>query len=239
MSDQQTPTAILTAIGRKNQPGEFGINTTPLHERLFLRNDNNELVSFESTEELMNAIGDIALYWRNASGLTNITNVVDGVNDTAYWAANTFVKKPVTVYETDGNTGLLGVNAATVSENWQLTNLDLTPYKYIQCYFKVSDFKSSSNYLTPALVVTVPLDTASLAKKDESTTSPSTPCPYYLGSASGNNPSDLNTQFYCTCAVDSTKTKFQVVSQISIYGTAQGNRNSNGRYCYKITGHFE
>ena len=150
-----------------------------------------------------------------------------------------FCRKPVVLYETDGTTGLSGVNANTLGENWQLTGYDFSPYKYLKCYFKVSDFKTSSNYLTPAIVVELPLDNASRAKRDNSATSPSTPCDMYLAGGNATNPNDRDVSINAIVAVDTTKTKFQVVSVHSIAGTILGERNSDGRYCYKIEGHFD
>ena len=46
-----------------------------------------------------------------------------------------------------------------------------------------------------------------------------------------------NVLFCVLAAIDGTKTKFKVVSEHSIYGTALGGRNDNGRYCYKIEGY--
>lgn len=51
-----------------------------------------------------------------------------------------------------------------------------------------------------------------------------------------SSPNDQNTRYHVLVAVDNTKTKFQVVCQNSLYGTAKGDRNTNGRYLYKIEG---
>ena len=50
-----------------------------------------------------------------------------------------FVRKPVVLYETDGTTGLLGVNANELGYNWQLEGYDFTPYQYLRCYIKMAD----------------------------------------------------------------------------------------------------
>lgn len=109
---------------------------------------------------------------------------------------------------------------------WQLTGKQFSPYKYVRCYFKQADVGQTSNYATPSLVVTIPLDEASKSSQYNA----------YVGSATGSNMNDKNVFFVCTCAIDSTKTKFQVVEQKSIYGTITGDRNTDGRYCYKIEG---
>ena len=61
----------------------------------------------------------------------------------------------------------------------------------------------------------------------------------YIGGTNTTNPNDRNVNFCVLAAIDGTKTKFKVVSEHSIYGTALGGRNDNGRYCYKIEGHFD
>ena len=153
----------------------------------------------------------------------------------------TFSRKPVIIYETDGTTGLLGVNANTLSaNNWQLQSLDLTPYSYIKCYFKISDFSASSVYLTPAMVVVVPLDEASLSKAvGDASPSGKVPCDMYIGGNTATNPNDPDVHIAMIVAVSNDKTKLQVVQQNSIAGTINGDRNNNGRYLYKIEGYYE
>ena len=81
-----------------------------------------------------------ALYVNGIGGY-NGNNPAYGVNDLA-----TVLNNPVVVYETDGTTGLLGLNASPMDETtWQLENLDLTPYRFIWCYFKQSIYNSSSD----------------------------------------------------------------------------------------------
>lgn len=149
-----------------------------------------------------------------------------------------FVMTPDVLYETDGTTGILGVNNNALGENWQLTGYDFTPYKYLRCHFKMADMSDSSNALTPAMVVHLPLDAAVTAKaaNDSTTLSPKDPCTMYIAGAAAPNPSDQNRVFTVLVAVDTTKTKLQVVCENSLYGTAQTNRNTDGRYLYKIEG---
>ena len=154
-----------------------------------------------------------------------------------------FVRKPVILYQTDGTTGLLGVNNASIGSNWQLTNYDFTPYQYLRCYFKESDFDTTSNYLTPSVIIELPLDAASLSKSNNSTAlsghSGNPANDIYLAGANVTNPNDQNVEFTIIVAVDSTKTKLQVVCQNSLYGTTKGDRNSEGRYLYKIEGCYD
>ena len=68
----------------------------------------------------------------------------------------------------------------------------------------------TSNALTPAMIIEVPLDEAALAKSagDSTTLSPKTPCDIYVAGGAACNPSDQNRVFNVLVAVDSTKTKF-------------------------------
>lgn len=214
--------------------GELAVNYKQNQETLFLKNDANEIVPLKFRQN----VGDISDYWKNIedSAIT-FDNVISMLNYNmqmikAYVDTN-FSKKPVTIWETDGTTGLLGVNDGTVNLNsWQLENLDFSPYKFVLAYFKQADrgfSTTEANYVTPSVVVTIPLDAASL----------STGYTAYIGGTNATNPNDRNVHFCVIAAIDGTKSKFKVVSEHSIYGTALGGRNDNGRYCYKLVGYYE
>lgn len=128
---------------------------------------------------------------------------------------------PVIIYETDGTTGLLGHNQNTYENQWQLENLDLTPYKEIRCYFKASNTGDSSTY-TPAVVVTVPLDDAAKGPN------------IYTGAIMVPLPFNRNREYLVSCAVDTTKTKFQVIHQNTLWDITASDANNTGRYLYKI-----
>jgi hypothetical protein len=142
-----------------------------------------------------------------------------GQNGDVYLQSN-----PVVIYETDGTTGLLGHNQNGYEGNWQLENLDLTPYKYIKCYFKAANLTEASAY-TPAVVVEVPLDVAAKGPN------------IYTGGVMVALPFNRNRQYHISCAVDSTKTKFQVIHQETIWDITTTDANNNGRYLYKIEGY--
>lgn len=142
-----------------------------------------------------------------------------GQNGDVYLQSN-----PVVVYETDGTTGLLGHNNNDFSGYWQLEDIDLTPYKYIKCYFKASDLNDATGY-TPAVIVTIPLDAAAMGPT------------IYTGSVMVALPFNRNRQYLVGCAVDSTKTKFQVIHQNTLWDVTASDANNNGRYLYKIEGY--
>jgi hypothetical protein len=91
------------------------------------------------------------------------------------------------------------------------------------------------------MIIELPLDEAVLPKSanDSTSLSPKTPCEIYVAGGTACNPSDQNRVFNVLVAVDKTKTKFQVVCENSLYGTAQTNRNTDGRYLYKIEGCYD
>ena len=128
---------------------------------------------------------------------------------------------PVVIYETDGTTGLTGHNTTALTGNWQLENLDLTPYKEIRCYFKGSDTATQTAY-TPSVVVVVPLDDASESAYG------------YIGGTMAPLPFNTNREYLVSCAVDTTKTKFQVILQETLWDISTSDANNDGRYLYKI-----
>lgn len=218
-----------------NQYSKYENLSTVSDSSVFLIKDNgvyvgqNTIANYVDTNLLL-SVADASLTYQ-PKGNYALQTYVD----------ETFARKPVIVYETDGTTGLLGVNAGTLSaNNWQLQNLDLTPYSYIKCYFKVADFSVSNVYLTPAMVVVVPLDEASLSKAvNDSSPAGKEPCDMYIGGNTATNPNDPDVHIAMIVAVSNDKTKLQVVQQNSIAGTINGARNNNGRYLYKIEGYYE
>ena len=168
--------------------------------------------------------GDLYLY--GVGGYTGDTTGVNTAGLVINWLANEImysVPKKNTIYVTDGTTGLLGHNGSSVDNQWQLTGLTLSGYSYIKCYFCCGTATGDSR--TPAIVVDVPLD-----------------CPAgptgYIGSAMVPLPFNRNREYLISCAVDSTKTKFQVIHQNTLWDISVSDANNNGRYCYKIEGYY-
>lgn len=148
------------------------------------------------------------------------------------WISQTFQPKPVVLYEATSGSGLIGENTHSLNlTNWQLENMDFSPYKYVIAYIKQADLPISGTnnaYITPSLMCCIPLDVSSKSSQYDA----------YVGSTGGYNMNDPDVQFGVICAIDSTKTKFKVVSEHSVAGTILGDRNTQGRYCYKIEGCF-
>lgn len=171
-------------------------------------------------------------------------NPVEGM--TFFTNSDNFVSKPVVLYQTDGTTGLLGVNPSQLGNDWQLENYDFSPYKYLRCYFKMGNFSTNGVELTPSMVVELPLDIESKSKSpgDSTQEEPKTACDMYIAGGIAPNPSDPTSISTVLVAVDSTKTKFQVINQFSYdewtydnnYDNSPVANNNNGRYLYKIEG---
>ena len=134
---------------------------------------------------------------------------------------------PTVIYETDGTTGLLGLNESTLSNTWQLTDLDLSSYSYLKCYFKGANItiESNSNY-SPAMVIILPLDSAAMSQN------------VYMAGQSSILPFNNNRHYNIVVAVDNTKTKFKIVSQTVLWDITSSDANNNGRYLYKIEGYI-
>lgn len=166
--------------------------------------------------------GEIAIDYHGGSEALYIKNDNDEIVS--------FTPKPVVVYETDGTTGLLGLNESSFgNNNWQLEDLNLSGFSFIRCYFKAS--ASGASQPTGAMVVDIPLDNAASVGSSYA----------YFGSVLQLHPFNRNRQIGMGCAVDSTKTKFKVVYQITLWdiSVSDANSASDARYLYKIVGYYE
>ena len=207
-TDIVTLSAVTTAI---NDTLSAHTNTPGLH-----------LPEVDSTDEgkVLRVVDEA---WCASTSSTIYAGTADpssslGQNGDVYMQSN-----PVVIYETDGTTGLLGHNQNTVEGQWQLENLDLSAYKYLRCYF--AGGTASGDATTPAVIVEIPLDTAAIGPSG------------YLGSVMTTLPFNRNREYLVSCAVDSTKTKFQVIHQNTLWDITASDANNNGRYLYKIEGY--
>lgn len=146
-----------------------------------------------------------------------------------------FQRKPVTVWEVETvEQGLLALNANISSSlAWQLTDLDLTPYKRIKIYAKAgrkTGSLSADSSIVPAVIVEMLLDDRAKETVSQNV---------FLGSAVVQNPNDANRLGTLTCAVSADKTKFAVLRQTSIYGTAATSNTDTYEYVFKIEGYYD
>ena len=145
-----------------------------------------------------------------------------------------FQRKPVVVWESnDPTTYLKGIQAnLSASPSWQLTDLDLTPFKRIKIYSCAGQKSGStaSASTTPAIVLEMSLD---------SRNSISAYGGNYVGSAMVQKPNDANRFATLTCAVSSDKTKFVVLRQTNLYGTAATSNDDVNANVFMIEGYYD
>ena len=145
-----------------------------------------------------------------------------------------FQRKPVVVWESnDTTTYLKGIQAnLSASPSWQLTDLDLTPYKRIKIYSCAGQKSgtTASASTTPAIVLEMSLD---------SRNSISAYGGNYVGSTMVQKPNDANRFATLTCAVSADKTKFVVLRQSNIYGTAVTGNDDVNANVFMIEGYYD
>ena len=159
--------------------------------------------------------------------------VANSTNQTLYPSAyavfNQFQRKPVVVWETTDSPLKAIQSDLSANPNWQLTDLDMTPYKRIKIYSKAG--KGSTNIsTTPAIILEMSLDERSVSTAWGNN---------YVGSTVVQKPNDANRLATLTCAVSSDKTKFVVLRQTSLYGTAATTNNDIGADVFKIEGYYD
>lgn len=141
-----------------------------------------------------------------------------------------FERKPVEIYRNATGLAALETNMSA-SPSWQLTGLDLTPYKRIKIYAKAAQASgtTASASTTPAIVLEMLLD-------------PIVAGPYgghYLASCVIQKSNDRNRLATLCCAVSADKTSFAVMRQTNLYGTAASNNNDLGANVVLIEGYYD
>ena len=142
-----------------------------------------------------------------------------------------FQRKPVVVWESnDPTTYLKGIQAnMSASPAWQLTNLDLTPYKRIKIYSCAG--KGSTNAsTTPAMILEMSLDSRAVSTAWGN---------HYVASTVIQKSNDNNRFATLTCAVSADKTSFVVLWQTSLYGTAATSNNDVNANVFMIEGYYD
>ena len=171
-------------------------------------------------------------------GIHNKTNDIVGNSTSADKYPSTkavfdqFQRKPDVVWEvTDVSQGLnaLQANISAEGVNWQLTGLDLTPYKRIKVYAKGGQGSTNAG-TTGAMIVEILLDPRMAITSQGG---------HYVGGVLSQKPNDANRYASLTCAVSADKTKFAVLRQTSLYGTAATTNNDIGASVVLIEGYFD
>lgn len=161
-----------------------------------------------------------------------VTSLSSASTDTQYPSAkcvyDSIRKKPVVVWEAaTSSEGILAREAdISASPNWHLTNLDMTPFRYVEIYIKAGG--SANTSYTPSIVV--PIDLSDINKSSFG---------HFLGSAVVQGPNDRNRLLAVSVAVSEDKTKVVFSRCTSLYGTAATDANNNGRIMYKIVGYYD
>ena len=142
-----------------------------------------------------------------------------------------FQRKPVVVWESnDPTTYLKGIQAdISASPSWQLTDLDLTPFKRIKIYSKAGKGRTTAS-ATGGMILEMSLD---------SRTGFADYGGNFVGSVMVQKPNDSNRYASLTCAVSGDKTKFVVLRQTSLYGTAATTNNDIGADVFMIEGYYD
>lgn len=172
----------------------------------------------------------------NFSSYETVSNKVTSLSflstDTEYPSAkcvwDNIRLKPVVLWEAQTTAqGILATESdISASPNWQITNLDMTPFKYVELYIRAGG-SANINY-TPGVVVTIDLSTI-----NKSTFG------HFLGSAVVQEPNDRNRLLAVSAAVSEDKTSIIFNRCTSLYGTAATDANNNGRILYKVVGYYD
>lgn len=168
-----------------------------------------------------------------------VQSVVSNSTSTTYYPStkavyNEFQRKPVVVWETSTPSEYLkGIQAnLSASPAWQLTDLDLTPYKRIKIYSCAGQKSgaTASASTTPAIVLEMSLDSRNAISAYGGN---------YVGSAMVQKPNDANRFATLTCAVSADKTKFVVLRQTNLYGTAATSNDDVNANVFMIEGYYD
>lgn len=143
-------------------------------------------------------------------------------------------RKPVVVWESNDPTTYLKAIQTDISASpaWQLTNLDMTPFKRIKIYSCAGQTTGStaSASTTVAMILEMSLDSRAAISAYGGN---------YIGSIISQKPNDNNRLATLTCAVSSDKTSFVVLRQTNLYGTAATSNNDVNANVFMIEGYYD
>ena len=221
VQDEDTNNGPINFIGSYSRGGKF-------YTALFML-DSSDNLSVLHLEPQLTYEKAQAITSTNISSTAEYPSVKAIVDWTKDWVNDEF--GPHIIYQTDGTTGLLGVNSDwTANSGWQLSSLDMTPYKRLKFYIRMGEPTGAGavNRLNPSQVIEMTLDSRSTS---------TTGGGEFIASAVSQNPADRNVLFITTAVVSSDKTKVKIQTENSLYGTALGGRNDSSRFCYLIEGY--
>ena len=166
------------------------------------------------------------------------TSVVNNLSNDYYPTTNAvfneFQRKPVEVWRAASAADRLKAIQSDISASpsWQLTNLDLTPFKRIKVHSKCGQASgtTASNSTTAAMVLEILLDSDAAISEYGGN---------YVGSMISQKPNNNNRLATLTCAVSADKTSFVVLRQTNLYGTGATNNNDVNADVFLIEGYYD
>lgn len=194
-------------------------------EAVFLLDSSNNLtVSYTARENALHKVTNLSNYYASEIYYPSVKGVWD-----------TFQRKPVTVWEVqDATQGLSALNTnITANLAWQLTDLDLTPFKRIKIYSRAgrkTGAIAADSSITPASIIEMSLDDRAKETVSQNV---------FIGSSVVQNPNDANRLGLLTCAVSADKTKFAVVRATTLYGTAATSNTDAHPNVFMIEGYYD
>lgn len=215
VQDQDTNAGPLVFIG------PLRMSDGSITESVFLLDSDDSLsVYYTKRENALLKTSDLA-----ANSLSELHYpTVKGVWDT-------FQRKPAVIWEVSDVSQGLNALQTDIAEtmNWQLTGLDMTPFKRIKIYSKGGQGQTNAG-TTGAMILEMSLDPRmAIATKGG----------HYVGSVMSQKPNDSNRYASLTCAVSADKTSFAVLRQTSLYGTAATTNNDIGASVVLIEGYYD
>lgn len=147
-------------------------------------------------------------------------------------AVEDFVKPVVIWEESDPANYLKGIQAdISASPAWQLTDLDMTPFKRIKIYSCAGRGTgiTAASSTTAAMVLEMSLDSRSAIAEYGGN---------YIGSIVSNKPNDANRLATLVCAVSADKTSFVVLRQTNLYGSGATSNNDVNANVFMIEGYY-
>lgn len=143
-----------------------------------------------------------------------------------------FQRKPVVIWESNTPSEYLKGIQANISADpaWQLTNLDMTPFKRIKIYSCAGQKSGTAASTTPAIILEMSLDNRAAISAYSGN---------YVASTMVQKPNDVNRLAILTCAVSADKTKFVVLRQTDLYGTAATGNDDVNANVFLIEGYYD
>lgn len=165
-----------------------------------------------------------------------VQSIIQNSTSTDYYpstkAVHDFVS-PVVIWESNTPSEYLKAIQANLSATpaWQLTNLDMTPFKRIKIYSCAGQKSGStaSASTTPAVILEMSLDSRNAISAYGGN---------YVASTMVQKPNDTNRFATLTCAVSADKTSFVVLRQTNLYGTAATGNDDVNANVFLIEGYY-